>query len=380
MDAGNPRSFVVLSRSCSPASPDFANNRPVDRMPDRLIYSDFTDPTKVPLGILIEVMPGVMWIRLALPFALNHVNIYLIDDGEGWAVVDTGLGDLATQEVWKALLQTHIDRPLTRLIVTHFHPDHIGMAGWLAERLHLPVYMSETEYLLSRNIHLDPGALDAPHYREFYQRHGLSAEATQRVVSQGHAYLRLVTGLPPTFERLVTDDRLVIGGRDFRVFTGGGHSPEQVVLYCAADKIFFSADQVLSKISPNVSVTAIDPNGDPLNYYLRSLAALAEIVPPDALVLPGHGLPFHNAPSRIKELLAHHEARCDQISEACAAEPRTVAELVPLLFHRPLDPQQTSFAFSEILAHVNYLLRKGVLETAKSMSHLVRFVPRRAKR
>ena len=348
-------------------------------MPDRLIYTDFSDPKTVPLGVPIEVVPGIMWIRLALPFQLNHVNIYLIDDGDGWAVLDAGLGDSATQDVWKTLLENHIDRPLTRLIVTHFHPDHIGMAGWLADRCRVPVYMSETEYLLSRNIHLEPGALDAAHYREFYLRHGLSAEATQRVVSQGHAYLRLVTGLPPTFERLVTDDRLVIGRRDFRVITGGGHSPEQVVLYCEADKIFFSADQVLSKISPNVSVTAIDPNGDPLNYYLRSLSSLAGIIPQDALVLPGHGLPFHHAPSRIKELLAHHDARCIQISEACAAEPRTVAELVPLLFHRPLDPQQTSFAFSEILAHVNYLLRKGLLEAAQSTGRLVRFVPRRTK-
>ena len=349
-------------------------------MPDRLSYRDFTDPAKVPLGVPIEVMPGVMWIRLALPFALNHVNIYLIDDGKGWAVLDTGLGDLATQEVWQALLDKHIDRPLTRLIVTHFHPDHIGMAGWLAEKYRLPVHMSQTEYLLSRNVHLDPGGLDAAHYREFYQRHGLGEQATQRVVSQGHAYLRLVTGLPPTFERLVNDDRLVIGGRDFRVITGGGHSPEQVVLYCEDDKIFFSADQVLSKISPNVSVTAVDPNGDPLAYYLRSLAALANIIPQDALVLPGHGLPFHNAPSRIGELMAHHDARCAQIGEACAAEARSVAELVPLLFHRPLDPQQTSFAFSEILAHVNYMLRRDRLEIAEPAAHLVRFVPAKIRR
>jgi glyoxylase-like metal-dependent hydrolase (beta-lactamase superfamily II) len=345
-------------------------------MPDRLSYRDLTDPAKVPLGVPIEVMPGVMWIRLALPFALNHVNIYLIDDGKGWAVLDTGLGDLATQQVWQALLDKHIDRPLTRLIVTHFHPDHIGMAGWLAEKYRLPVYMSQTEYLLSRNIHLDPGALDAEHYRRFYLRHGLDAETTQRVVTQGHAYLRFVTGLPPTFERLVNGDRLNLGGRDFQVITGGGHSPEQVVLYCAAERIFFSADQVLSKISPNVSVTATIPNGNPLNDYLRSLAALGEIIPPDALVLPGHGLPFHNAPSRIKELAAHHQARCDQILEACVAEPRSVAELVPLLFHRPLDPQQTSFAFSEILAHVNLLLSKGQLEAADTAPGLVRYVPR----
>jgi glyoxylase-like metal-dependent hydrolase (beta-lactamase superfamily II) len=345
-------------------------------MSDRLIFSDFSDAkTSPPLGVPIEVMPGILWIRLALPFQLNHVNIYLIDDGDGWAVFDTGLGDAATQAVWTKLLADHIDRPLTRLIVTHYHPDHIGMAGWLVERFRLPVYMSETEYLLSRNIHLDPGALDAPHYREFYLRHGLGAEATQRVVTQGHAYLRLVTGLPPTFERLMTQDRLRIGRRDFVVLTGAGHSPEQIVMYCEADGIFFSADQVLNKISPNVSVTATDPNGDPLRYYLRSLDALAAAIPASVLALPGHGLPFRNVPGRIEELKNHHASRCDQIREACRAAPLSVAELVPLLFHRPLDPQQISFAFSEILAHVNYLLRQGLLNTVRDDTSRVRFFP-----
>jgi glyoxylase-like metal-dependent hydrolase (beta-lactamase superfamily II) len=349
-------------------------------MPARPIYSDFSDATQSPpLGVPIEVADGILWIRLALPFKLNHVNIYLIDDGDGWAVIDTGLGDSATQDVWTTLLAEHIDRPLTRLIVTHYHPDHIGMAGWLAERFRLPVYISETEYLLSRNIHLEPGALDAAHYRAFYERHGLDAEATQQVLSRGHAYLNMVTGLPPTFEGLVAEDRLIIGARDFRVITGGGHSPDQVVLYCEAERLFFSADQVLSRISPNVSVNPIDPNGDPLKQYLRSLSALAGIVPPDALVLPGHGLPFRNAPERIGQLMAHHEARCAQISEACATEPRSVAELVPLLFKRPLDAQQTSFAFSEILAHVNYLLRKGLLAKADAAAELERYVPRGAK-
>lgn len=346
-------------------------------MSNRLNLSEILSSTQPPPnGIPVEIVPGILWIRLPLPFRLDHVNIYLIDDGDGWAVLDTGVGNAATQEIWQKLMASDIGRPLTRLIVTHFHPDHIGMAGWLVDRYRLPVYMSETEYLLSRNIHLDPGALDADHYRQFYLRHGLSAEITQRVVTQGHAYLKLVSGLPPTFERLVMDDRLQIGNREFQVVTGGGHSPEQIVLYGEADRIFFSADQVLSKISPNVSVTATDPNGDPLNLYLRSLDGLSGTVPDDALALPGHGLPFRNVPARIKELMAHHEARCDQIREACRLSPRSVAELVPLLFHRPLDPQQTSFAFSEVLAHVNYMLRKKTLDRVDVQSKLIRYCAR----
>ena len=167
-------------------------------------------------------------------------------------------------------------------------------------------------------LHLDPGALEAEHYRRFYLDHGLDAETTQSVVTGGHAYLRLVSGLPPTYHRVVAGNVLRIGGREFEVLTGGGHSPEEIMLLCRADKLFFSADQVLAKISPNVSVIAVDPEGDPLGAIF-ALAALrcAAIVDGDVLVLPGHNLPFRGLHTRIAELIAHHHARCDRILRAC---------------------------------------------------------------
>ncbi len=193
--------------------------------------------------------------------------------------------------------------------------------------------MSATEYLQCLNLHLDPGALEAEHYRRFYLDHGLDAETTQRVVTGGHAYLRLLSGLPPTYHRVVAGDVLRIGGRDFEVLTGGGHSPEEIMLFCRADKLFLSADQVLAKISPNVSVAAIDPEGDPLGQYLRSLNALKRDIGDDVLVLPGHNLPFHGLHARIEGLIAHHHARCDRILRACRTEPRSAAELVPFVYH-----------------------------------------------
>ena len=199
---------------------------------------------------------------------------------------------------------------MTRLIVTHFHPDHIGLAGWLCERYGLPLLTSQTSYLCCPNISLSPGALDAKPYRDFYLRHGLDAATTQRVATQGHGYLRMVSGLPPTFMRLVAGDTLKIGGRSFEVLTGNGHAPEQVMLYCAADNIFLAADQVLAKITPNISVWAVDPEGDPLGLYLRSLTELKQQIPADALVLPGHQLPFYGLHTRSNELIAHHEVRC----------------------------------------------------------------------
>src|SRR5581483_9369678 len=310
----------------------------------------------------VEIAPGILWARIPLPFRLDHINVYLIEDGAGWAVLDTGIGNDATKAVWSALVAGPLaGRPLTRLIVTHFHPDHIGLAGWLCERFELQLLTSQTSYLSCANISLSPGALDAKPYRDFYLRHGLDAATTQRVATQGHGYLKMVSGLPPTFLPLVAGDTLEIGGRTFDVLTGNGHAPEQVMLYCRDDKIFLAADQVLAKITPNISVWAVDPQGDPLGLYMRSLNELRTRIAADALVLPGHQLPFLGLHTRSNELIAHHEARCAAIAAACRTAPRSAAELVPVLFSRELDPHQMSFAFSEVQAHVNFMLRRGEL-------------------
>ena len=320
-----------------------------------------------PPGTTLEVAPGVLWARLDLPFLLDHINIYFIDDGDGWALIDTGLGNEATKLAWQQLLGAPLrNRPLTRIIATHFHPDHVGAAGFLLQRFDVPLYMAATEYLQSLNIHLDPGALEADHYRRFYLEHGLDAATTQRVVTSGHAYLKLTSGLPPTYHRVVGGDVLRIGARSFDVITGAGHSPEEIMLVCRAEKLFFAADQVLAKISPNVGVIAIDPEGDPLGYYLRSLDELRQHIAADALVLPGHNLPFYGLHTRVAELNAHHEGRCDRILHAARAGPKSAAELIPFVFTRKLDPHQMGFAFGEVLAHVNYMLRDGALQPIDS--------------
>jgi glyoxylase-like metal-dependent hydrolase (beta-lactamase superfamily II) len=320
----------------------------------------FAEPPE--LGQTIEVAPGILWTRLSLPFRLDHVNIYLIDDGDGWAVLDTGLGSNKTRAMWEALAAGPLaGRRLTRLIVTHFHPDHIGLAGWMCERFDMPMLTSQTAWLGCINISLNPDALTAQHYRDFYMAHGMDDATTSVVMTQGHGYLRMVSPLPPTFRRIVAGDVLKIGGREFEVMTGDGHAPEQVMLWCAAEEIFLAADQVLAKITPNVSVWAVDPQGDPLGLYLRSLKSLKARLPEDAFVLPGHQLPFRGLHTRCDELAAHHAARCELIAAACAARPHSVAELVPVMFTRQLDPHQLSFAFSEVHAHVNYMVERGEL-------------------
>jgi len=366
LEAASAPRFLPLRGADSRRDRKGRNQTMLNRaMPESLVFPN-PDPPKP--GETIEVRPGVLWARFPLPFRLDHVNIYLIEDGDGLAVVDTGIDDSQSRATWEALLVGPLrGRKLTRVIATHFHPDHVGLAGWLCERFGLQLAMSEAEYLIALNIRLDPQGLRSEPYRSFYRSHGLTEESTELLLGNGLQYLRMVSPPPKTFLRLIAEERIKIGGREFEVITGAGHSPEQVMLYSKADNFVLIADQVLAKISPNVSVEAMDPEGNPLGAYLRSLERLKARLPEDVLVLPGHRLPFVGLHARADELIAHHEARCMAILEACKQGPQTVAELVPVIFGRNIDdPHQLVFAFSEALAHVNILVRGGRLRIAKA--------------
>jgi len=258
-------------------------------------------------GACIAIAPGVQWFRLPLPYRLDHVNIYLIENDDGWTVLDTGLGTDDCRTAWDGILSGPLaGQRLTSMIVTHFHPDHVGLAGWLGDRFGLPLSMPRPEYLYSLALQYAPGDLGADMHRPFYRRHGLSAEITEAVLSRGHEYLRRTTGVPTTYHRIQHGDSLSIGSRRFAVITGGGHALEQAMLHRAEDRLFFAADQVIARISPNVSVHAMEPDLDALGIYLRSLSGLRESVVSDVLVLPGHGLPFSGLHHRIAE----HDQLC----------------------------------------------------------------------
>jgi len=331
-------------------------------------------PVAPNIGQIVDLLPGLKWMRLTLPFRLDHVNIYLVEDGDGWTVIDAGIYDESTIETWCALLRGPLrGLKLNRLIVTHHHPDHIGMAGWLCARQDMPLLTSQTAYLLCDNLSLNPGSLQAEQYRDFYLSHGMQRETADQVGTQGHQYLSMVSPLPITFRRLVAGDTLMVGERKFRVLTGDGHAPEQIMLYCAEDKLLFSSDQVIAKITPNISVWAVEPDGDPLGHFMRSLRLLKEHIPDDVLVLPGHQLPFRGLHQRCNELLAHHEERCRRIYDACLEGRKSTADLVPVIFERKLDAHQLSFAFAETLAHINRMVRRSDLQKTRSSDGIMQY-------
>ena len=336
--------------------------------------SDLIFPHPIPPqpGEMIDIAPGIRWLRLALPFALDHVNIYLIDDGDGWAVLDTGVADARTRSVWAEIIATKLDgRPLTRLILTHFHPDHLGLAGWMTGELGLELHMTPGEYRAGTNAGRlldDQGRLA---HRAFFTEHGLDAPTIDAAMGRGTAYMRMTTGLPGHYTPLIAGETLRLGGRDFEIYTGGGHAPEQAMLLNRADRLFLAADQVLARISPNIGVWPTEPESNPLHHYLISLAALRTQIPDDVFALPAHNLPFYNLHNRIAALQRHHDARCNDIIAACAA-PSTTTQVLPILFPRLLDAHQIGFAFGEVLAHINYLVGTGHLHRETGADGVIR--------
>jgi glyoxylase-like metal-dependent hydrolase (beta-lactamase superfamily II) len=307
-----------------------------------------------------EIGAGVFWSRVALPFRLDHVNVYLIDDGDSWNVVDTGIAGKHTEETWSGLLSGRMaGRPVSKILITHHHPDHVGLASWLANKLEAEVVMSGTEYLLGLTYWLDSDAMKADHYRAFYRTRGLEAGIAESILDRSARYQSLTSPLPFSFRRVMHGDTLKLRSRTLQVITGGGHAPEQVMLYCPDAGILFAADQIMLGITPNVSVSPRNPNGDVLGLFLSSLERLAAEIDDDVLVLPGHHSPFRGLRIRVREVTQHHDERLAAIVSACAQAPRSAADLLEILFRYPLDRGVMALAFGEACAHVNRLLEDG---------------------
>ena len=327
-----------------------------------------------PPGETVPVAPGIHWLRMPLPFALDHINLWLLEDGPHWTIVDCGYAGDETRSLWERIFAERLaGRPVGRVVVTHYHPDHIGLAGWLAGRWDAPLWIAEKEWLHARLMTGDGAADYARSARDFARHAGLD-EAASAIFAERHAgYRRGVPSVPPAYRRLSDGMRLSIGGRDWRVIVGEGHAPELACLYCPETGVLIAGDQILPRISPNISVQPHEPDGDPLARYLRSLEKLREALPAETLVLPSHNLPFRGVHARIAELADHHAARCTEVMAACA-RPLSAAEVMPLLFRRRLDRHQTGFALGETLAHLHYLVGQGEIAREHGADGIDRFL------
>jgi len=326
-------------------------------------------------GATIEIAPRIDWLRMPLPFALDHINLWLLADDDGMTLVDCGYGDLPTRALWDRHLATTLRaQPIRRIIATHCHPDHLGNAAWLAQRVGAHVAMTASEFLTAHALVADLDGYATRATLDLFRRHGLAADKLAALEARGNRYRRGVPELPATFERLREGSTRHAAGATWRVVEGFGHSPEHASLYCAERGILIAGDMLLPKISTNVSVQPIEPDGDPLASFLDSLATF-EALPPDTLVLPSHGLPFRGIPLRVGELRAHHAARLTELEEAVkpASAPSSAAEIVPVLFRRELDAHQLFFAMGEAIAHLNHLWHAGRLEREAAADGTLRF-------
>lgn len=335
-------------------------------------------------GKTIEIAPGVLWIRMGLPFALNHINLWLIEDHyptdtgvvHGWTAIDCGIGSDATRDAWEILFGDQDNGlrglPIVRVIATHCHPDHVGLADWLCTRWNAPLWMTTGEYAFARMMAASLPGVDGSAMYPHFRKHGLvSADMQEKITERKSYYTKLVSGMPSAYRRMQDEQEISIGGQDWRVITGFGHSPEHASLYCAALNLLISGDMVLPRISTNVSVFAVEPEANPVQQYLDSLKKYAAL-PENVLILPSHGKPFTGLHTRITQLNDHHVARLAEVVQACAT-PRSATDIVPIMFPRPLDAHQLTFALGEALAHLHKLWFDGVLQRELGEDGVLRF-------
>ena len=336
-------------------------------------------------GKTMEIAPGVLWIRMGLPFALNHINLWLLEDEvetetgrvHGWTVVDCGISSDTTRDSWEVLLgdkNNHLrGLPIVRVIVTHCHPDHVGLADFLCSRWKVPLWMTAGEYAFARMMSASLPGADGTAMFPHFRKHGLTDPALlEQIQERKNHYTRLVPTVPAAYRRLQEGVPLTILGRRWDVITGYGHSPEHASLYCAELGLMISGDMLLPRISTNVSVFAIEPEANPVQQYVDSLQKYSHL-PADTLILPSHGKPFRGMHTRIQQLQDHHTERLEEVRLACAT-PQSACDIVPMMFRRPLDAHQLTFAIGEALAHLHKLWFDGVLQRHLGDDGVIRFV------
>jgi glyoxylase-like metal-dependent hydrolase (beta-lactamase superfamily II) len=313
------------------------------------------------LGETIQVAPGIEWVSMPLPFSLKFINLWLIDDGDSWTIVDTGLPLPETRTAWKSLIEARItpDKPLKRVMVTHMHPDHVGCAGWLCHKYGANLWMSRLEYITCRMLVSDTGREAPKAGVDFYRRAGWNDAQIDNYKERFGGFGRGVSQMPDAFHRLADGDTFEMAGEAWEVITGNGHSPEHACLYCPSLNLLISGDQLLPRISSNVSVHPTEPDADPLLDWMTSCEKLLERLPEDVLVLPAHNEPFRGAHARLRHLIDGHETGLSRLKGRMQKGPLTVMDTFTSLFGRTIQPDEVGMATGEAIAHLNCMIHRG---------------------
>ena len=312
-------------------------------------------------GEAIEVVPGLLWMRLPLPMALDHVNVYAIEDDDGWTIVDTGIDSRRTRAIWGRLLAGPLGgRPVARVIATHHHPDHVGLAGWFQAAHGAELLMTRTAWLMARMLSLDVQAVPSVETLRFWRGAGVTGEEyAARARARPFNFADVVAPMPLGHRRLQDGVLVSLGGRDWSVRTGDGHAPEQATLWSKGPDVVLGADQLLPSISPNLGVYATEPDADPVADWLASCEGFMQNATDDHLVLPGHKLPYTGLPGRLQALIDNHHGALERLRDWLRAGPRTAVECFVPLFRREIEGPARGLALVEAVAHLNHLWHLG---------------------
>jgi glyoxylase-like metal-dependent hydrolase (beta-lactamase superfamily II) len=311
-------------------------------------------------GEAIAVADGVLWLRLPLPMALDHVNVFALDDGDGWTIVDTGMMTGRSRAIWQRLLDGPLGgRPVRRVIVTHHHPDHVGLAGWFQEALDAELWTTRTAWLYARMLVLDVQERPVPRSVDFWRAAGLPGHViASREAERPFNFADIVAPMPVGFRRISEGDRVRAGGRDWTVRIGHGHAPEQATLWSDDGALVLGGDQLLPSISPNLGVYPTEPDADPVAEWIESCERLSAFATQTQLVLPGHKVPFTGLPFRLQQKIANHDAAIARLLDHLA-QPRVAVDCFAPLFRREIGPAEFGLALAETVGHLNHVLATG---------------------